>query len=206
MVNRSSQYGFTLLEVIVAVALFAIISTVTFSALKITLDSREQTDKQLDRLQELQMTFTLIGRDLRQIVNRPIRDLFGSEKGPLVGGSTLEFTRSGWRNPAQHQRSHLQRVGYGVVEEDLVRLSWWVLDRSESSESVSVAMLHDVQALEVRFLDSQQEWQTQWPVSSSNLGGSPAATPPPALPRAIEVTLELEDWGRITRLFRVAGL
>ncbi len=206
MTDRGSQYGFTLLEMIVAIALFAIISTVTFSALKITLDSREQTEKQLGRLQELQMTFTLIGRDLRQIVDRPIRGLYGGEEGPLLGGSTLEFTRSGWRNPARHQRSHLQRIGYGVIEGDLARLSWWVLDRSESSESISVTLLHDVQTLEVRFLDSAQEWQTAWPASSSTGVSSPGTPPPPALPRAIEVTLELEDWGRITRLFRVAGL
>ena len=98
------------------------------------------------------------------------------------------------------RRSQLQRVAYALADENFTRASWDVLDRAQDSEPRSARLLAGVTDLEIRYLDGAGEWRPDWP---------PASTAAPAtatrLPRAIEITLDVKDWGRITRLFRVAA-
>ena len=73
-------------------------------------------------------------RDIEQVVPRTVRDEYGDAQSPLVGGEDLQLTRAGWRNPGGRQRSTLQRVGYALEEQQLVRYCWSVLDRAQDSE------------------------------------------------------------------------
>lgn len=191
--------GFTLIELMVALALFAVLSVMAYGGLRTVLDARERAAAQAERLGELQIAILTIGRDLQQAVNRPVRDEFGDRGMAMSGSETqIEFTRGGWRNPSGLQRSELQRVGYVVEEESLRRLSWQVLDRAQGAEPRGAVLLGGVKALELRFLDDQGEWREFWP---------PPGTDPltvSALPRAVEVGIETEHWDRITRLFPIA--
>ena len=209
-----TQRGFTLLELLVAVGIFAVMSVMAYGGLKTVLDSRKQTDAQAQRLAAVQLTFTRLQRDVEQMTNRSIRDEFGDTKPPLlaVSGSDVivEFTHAGWSNPANALRSTLQRVAYTVKDNTLYRGYWLVLDRAQDSKSVPTAILNPVKSIEWRFMDSAGNWQTQWPAPPQTgqpvppaPNGQPASPRP--LPRAVEVTLDLEDLGRLTRLFRVAG-
>ena len=197
---KLAQRGFTLLELVVAIGIFAIISALTYPTLIRTLTIGEGVEQQMVRMTELQKAFTIIGRDIEQMIDRDIRDSYGSDVGALTGSnSALEFTRQGWRNPAGWNRSVLQRVSYVIVEEQLVRQSWQVLDRSVDSQAMEAPLVADVTSFEVRYLaPGSSNWEEYWP--AINNGGTPAA-----LPKAIEIVLELKDWGRITRLFRVTG-
>lgn len=204
--SRRQQSGFTLLELVVAVAIFAVMYTIAASGLSSALKSREGVEAQAERLAELQKGMLIFSRDVEQAVNRPIRDAYADEKAALVGNSfgseILEFTRGGLRNPANYDRSHLQRVGYVLQEGELWRLTWSRLDRSLDSEPRMAKLLGGVTSIELRFLGRNNQWQGYWPPPDS---GDPNATPEP-LPRAIEINLELEDWGKIRRLLRVAAI
>jgi general secretion pathway protein J len=81
-----------------------------------------------------------------------------------------------------------------------VRASWDVLDRAQNTEPRSANLLAGVTALEIRYLDGAGEWHLDWPPASTS-----APTAATRLPRAIEINLDIKDWGRITRLFRVAA-
>jgi type II secretion system protein J len=108
------------------------------------------------------------------------------------------LTRSGWSNTAGLQRPGLQRVGYFLDGTTLRRDTWTVLDATQSNEPVKRELLKKVKRFELRFMDRSRQWVTLWP--------SPAAAPGGAdLPMVVEVTLELDDWGVITRLFEVPG-
>lgn len=197
------QRGFTLIELIIAIAIFGLMSVMAYSALNSALRTRDYADLQADRLAEVQKAFTILGRDVEQAVNRPVRDNYGSEMQPFLGGgygsAVLELTRDGRRNPMGQTRSTMQRVSYLLEDDTLQRRSWRELDRAVNSEPQSAPLLTKVKSVELRFMDRDHQWQLQWPSANAN----PNATP--TLPLAVEVTLELEDWGRLTRIFEVTG-
>lgn len=200
--------GFTLLEMLVAVAVFAVISVMAYAGLDTVLTAKAQTERHAERLSELQMAMLMLERDISQAVPRGIRDSYGDSQPPLLGGgdeqAALEWTRAGWANPVGRVRSELQRVGYRVQDEQLVRDSWMVLDRAQDSEPYRAVLLEGVEALSVRFVDGQRQWQESWPPQSLAMQPGMPQGAAPELPLAVEVKLELADFGEIVRLFRVA--
>jgi general secretion pathway protein J len=195
------QNGFTLLELLVALGIFAVLAAMAYGGLNSVMMARQVTNQHADRLSQLQMAFLLLGRDVEQAVDRSIRDEYGDVQPAMLGVETgryqLELTHTGWRNPAGRARSNLQRVAYGIRDGALVRAYWNVLDRAQDSQPLESVLLDEVDKLELRFLDDKNKWRDSWP--SAQLGGQPSVVPP----KAVEVTLETKAEGRITRLFRV---
>ncbi len=203
MSGRSRHTGFTLIELLVALMIFAVLSVMAYGGLNLVLDARERMSARTDLLAELQMSFTLIGRDIEQAINRPVRDEFGDPRAALTAiGGLMEFTRAGWRNPAGLPRSELQRVSYYLDGDELKRLSWPTLDRTQANEPVETVLLGEVEDFEFRFLLQDGEWQDFWPPAAD----ADAGVPGPALPRVVEITLVTAHWGRVSRLFRTTGV
>ena len=207
---KPRQSGFTLLELLVSMGIFALMAAMAYGGLNVIIKERQITEEHAARLAQLQSSFLWLGRDIEQTVNRSIRDEYGDSQlalsGAEVGRFQLEFTRGGWRNPVGRARSNLQRVAYSVRENQLIRSYWNVLDRAQDSKPLETVLLDGVNRMELRFLSSnkssgqsKQEWGDSWP--SNALGAQPSDNPP----LAVEVILETEAEGRITRLFRVPG-
>jgi len=205
MQRRLQQKGFTLLELLIAIGIFATMSAMAYGGLNSVMNTRAHADVQAERLAQLQKAFLIIGRDIEQAIERPVRDNYAEVLEPISGGgygsSILELSRTGRANPMALQRSHLQRVAYEVQEDQLLRKVWPVLDRALDTEPFEGVVLEGVLAVDLRFMDANKQWQTQWP--EPDLSGSSQA--PAAMPRAVEITIDLEDWGRIRRIFEVVG-
>ena len=197
--------GFTLVELLVALAIFAVIAVMAYGGLSTVLQVHSHLEQQGTQLAHLQIAFTWLERDLEQIVDRPIRDEYG-EKQPAIQGNLqqLELTRTGWRNPAQQSRSTLQRVAYHLEDKNLWRSYWQILDRAQDSRPLQVDLLSNITELQLRYLDNNLQWHEQWPLVET------LETPPtevknqiqPTL-KAIEVTVNVRGWGQLIRLFRV---
>ncbi len=194
--------GFTLLELLVALAIFALVSAMAYSGLNNVLRARETTDAHASELAQLQKVFNILGRDIEQAANRSVRDNYGEAKGPFItsdhGSELLEFTRYGWNNPFpsdKRLRSYEQRVAYRLDEGKLIRSYWFDLDRDYDSKQFEAVLLTGVDHLELRYLDRDKHWQTGWP---------PQGSEDQPLPRAVEVTLELKTLDKVSRLFLVA--
>lgn len=202
---QTSQHraGFTLLELLVALAVFALLAAMAYGGLDQVVTVRAHTTDMLERLGRVQTAFTYIGADCEQLAPREIRDRFGDLRPAIVANPRnaypLELTRFGWANPLARPRSSMQRVAYEVEDHKLYRLFWHELDRAPQSQPLKSAILDQVNGLDVRFLDVQRQWHSQWPPVNATSAQSAG------LPLAIQVTLELKDWGRITRTFNVAG-
>jgi len=191
--------GFTLLELLVALTIFAVIATLAYSGLNTVLTTRLQIERHTNQLAQLQMTFARLGRDIEQYLPRPIRNEYGDLQPAFQGTvTTLELTCAGWRNPAQQPRSSLQRVAYQVVDNTLWRIYWPVLDRAQDTKPLRTSLLKDVSEIRLRFLDELQQWHEEWPPS----------LPPTEVVnllslKAVEVVLVVKEWGPLTRLFQV---
>jgi general secretion pathway protein J len=146
-----------------------------------------------------------IVQDFASLEPRPIREPLGDSVEPALRSDSrteriAELTRSSWSNPAGVPRATLQRVAYSFQNNELRRDYWVVLDRTMTNEPQSVLLLDRVRSVSLRFMDGNRTWHEQWP---------PLGYSGPDLPRlrpiAVEIKLDLEDWGEITRLVEVAG-
>ncbi len=201
MNTRSS--GFTLLEVLIAIAIFALLALGTYRMLSSVLASDETIRRHETQLRDLQRAFQVLESDLNQAGPRPIRDAYGDAQPALRGENqptALEFSRLGWRNPLQRPRADWQRVRWQLEGETLQRRYWNVLDQAVDSQPQVQQVLAEVQGWEVRYLDSQGNWLGQWPAGQT--GENPASLLP-RLPRAVEIRLEHRRYGLLTRLLRL---
>jgi len=205
VIGRTSKVGaFTLIEVLVSLAIFAILAALAYGALGQTIDSAELLNERMDRLQAIQRTMRLLSEDFQQLYPRPIRDELGDGFGPALdtdfqSGFALELTHGGWSNPIVLPRSTLQRSAYRIEDDELIRYHWRVLDRTLANEPLSVTLLDGVESILFRFLQADGEWTEQWPP-----GNRPGGLGARQRPRAVEIILTLTDEGEISRLLEVA--
>jgi len=204
MNSSQAQTGFTLLEVLVAMALFALMAAMAYGTLNQTLLSSDILSDRMDRLQALQRTVRTLSDDLQQLAPRPVRDELGDNYGPSLStafqsGFAIELTRGGWNNPMILPRSTMQRAAYRIEDGALLRYHWNVLDRTLSNEPVIVTLLEEVDSLRFRFFQTDADFIEQWP--PDNLNGP---TNVRLRPLAVEFVLKLENEDEITRLIEIA--
>ena len=191
--------GFTLIEILVVLVIFSVLSVMAYGGLNTVLTLRSKVTEALDRTAALQKGYLRLRNDFQQLRARPARDAYGEPQPALLVRSdgAVEFTRSGWRNPLSHARSALERVAYRIEDGKLIRENWPVLDRAQDSNVAAVTVLEQVEDARWRFLDADRQWQGSWP-SASLVQSSPGTAAPPL---AVELTLELKDLGEVRLLF-----
>jgi general secretion pathway protein J len=198
--HTPARAGFTLLEMLVALAIFSLLAVMSYSGLRVVMEQQVLTEAEAERLGELQKTYLIMQRDIEQAVPRAIRDEYGDVQPAFTGSDMLQLSHGGWSNPLNHPRSSLQRVGYVQEDRQLFRYVWQVLDRAQDSEPLEQPLLEDIEGMEIRYLDPGNEWQDQWPPAKVT------TVPPgesPVLPRAVEVTLEHGHYGPLIWLFQL---
>lgn len=210
--------GFTLVEVLIAMAITAFVSTIAYTSLSTVLSGAESTQQSAERSYQVNRALMILSRDIEHFVARPVQDEFGELEPAFQGGPAarfpLSFTRSGWHNPQGHPRSNLQRVNYRLEEDALWRDSYSVLDRAGDTSPQEVRLLDGVEGLELAFLGSlgnlqassrsteleTRDWPESW-VPDTATQGKPL--PPP---QALEIRLQLSDWGELRRLYALPPL
>ena len=226
MVNAANRRGFTLVELLVALFITAILFAMGYGALTQALNSRKEVEEQAARLLALQQTFRVMEQDIELMQPRPVRDILGNNYLPPLlvnqnasgaGGSgptpvateaaadqaQVTFTRGGWANPAGLPRSELQRVGYLVRDGRLIRQHLPVLDATAATTAEERVLLDQVEALSFRYMDDNRIWYPDWPPpTGGNLLPQQLLR---ARPVAIEITLKLSDAGVLVRIVETAG-
>ncbi len=197
---RRPQAGVTLIELLIALAVFAVIGVAAYTALFAVLDARAATQARAERLAEVQFGVGRLADDLRQTVDRSAHAAQPAARRPVTtepesqGDGAFALTRAGWANPADLPRSTLARVTWQLEEDRLLRHVRRSVDGGTNTEPLTRVVLEGVESIELRFRGAGDEWHERWPpLNRDATAGN--------LPRAVEVTLTLSDWGDIRRLF-----
>jgi general secretion pathway protein J len=198
----AASKGFTLLEVLVVLSVFAILGVIASQIVGRVLDNQRTLAERGDRLADVQKAMLIVQRDIMQLNPRGVRDELGDLREPLMIGADgmIEFTRAGWRNPLQQARSTLQRVGYIVQEDTLYRAYWPVLDRSPDAQPILQELLSDVVQIEFFAMDVSGNEHSFWP-----LLGEYSEDPAAAL-AGVMMRLESEPFGVVERLWVVPSI
>ncbi|WP_257265773.1 type II secretion system minor pseudopilin GspJ [Endozoicomonas sp. ONNA2] len=190
--------GFTLLELMVAIVLFSMISTAAYKLFMSVTRAQEATQLVLDDLDKLQRAEIVLEKDLLQITRRPVRDERGipqpALKAPGSGGTFMEFTRSGWQNPLKAARSTLQRVAYALEDHQIIRYYWPTLDRAPDSAPVRQVVMSSVNSMKVRFRNDHKQWVSTWP-PKQDLQSAASGGGLDQVPSALELTIVHEAMG-----------
>jgi general secretion pathway protein J len=197
--------GFTLIEVLVAMAVFGVLTILAYMALGQTLANAEMLTERMDRLQAIQRTMRYLSNDLSAASPRPVRDELGSNYLPAVMVSAandfaLAVTHGSWSNPAGLPRSTQQRSVYLLEDGKLIRVYYAVLDATYSNNAISTEILDGVESLEFRLIQDNGEATNQWPPT-----GAAGPQGESMRPRAVEIILTLEGEGEIRRIIEVAS-
>jgi len=197
--------GFTLIELLVAMAIVAIIGVMALTGLNQVIQQQTLARERMERWQAIQLTMRLVTQDLSQLHPRATREELGESFQPSLLADpsaqfALEFSRAGWANPGAFPRGTMLRVAYNWEEDKLVRLYWPVMDRTLSTPPLRTELLDGVERVEVRFLDTAGQWHQEWP--PLDLRGPQRLI---LRPRAVEFAIELEDFGRVSRLVETNG-
>ncbi len=239
--------GFTLVELLVALFITAIMFTIGYRALDEALRSRKEVDEQSARLIAVQQALRTIEQDFELAQPRPVRNLIGDGYLPAfvssansastlgnsvstlgsssnttssassttsstlgnitsLNGGTLpivSFTRGSWTNPAGLPRSELQRVSYSIENGALMRSYTNELDTTLSDVPIKRKLVDHVKSFGLRFMNAGHQWTTQWPAPAVGVGEEDQTLH--NRPVAVEVTIELDDWGILMRHIEVAG-
>ncbi len=194
------QSGFTLIEVMLAVAITAFVAVLSYQGLSASISAQQRYEEQVTRLANIQLALTVLERDLRQAAPRSIRDAYRDWQPALSGGALedypLRVTRRGWQNPHDFPRSDLQRVRYRLEDETLIREHWGVLDRASEDETLQeLVLIEGVDHFELAFVSSEaSDPLDHWP---------PQGADRDLLPVAVEVTIDLQGLGEIKRVFEI---
>jgi general secretion pathway protein J len=202
--------GFTLIELMVALFILAIVVVMANGAVNQALNTKGDLEKRQERLLAVQTAMRLMAQDFGQLSSRPVRDPTGDNRLPVLkSGQTtqpyLTFTRGGWANPAGVQRPSLQRVMYVLEGKKLRREHWPVLDAMLATQTVKRELLDGVKSVQFRYMDLTRQWRDQWPPQGVPVAAAPGAGDVTlrARPIAVEVTIDLDDWGKVKRVFEV---
>jgi general secretion pathway protein J len=201
--RRRTTAGLTLIELLVALAVFGIFSVLAYGGLSRLLDGRARLEAEQRLWQQLSQVFLRLSDDLAHARPRTVRDVAGFTLPAFVGQPvdpralaepSLELTRGGELHYGEGLHSDLRRTAYRLREGRLLRLTWPVLDRPPVTAPLEAELLGDVEAFELRFYDAGGGSGVTWP---------PAGGASDPLPRAVEVVVAVKSVGRFRRLFLV---
>lgn len=190
--------GFTLIEVLVAVFVLAIIAIAAFSGLNAVAHTRDAVGQETRKWQALMFLFSRMEQDVALAIPRPVRGPTGATQAAWIGhdvpvspnDAQLILTRAGVQDDLGAQVGP-QRVGYRLQQNTLYVLRWTALDQPPGAQPERYALLKGVSAFHLRYQAANGTWTKTWPPQ-----GQVAS-----LPAAVEVKLTLEGGQPITRLF-----
>lgn len=236
------QRGLTLVELLIAMSLTVLISALAYRFLDTAVQVEAQAEESIAELMALEQFFVLLAADLEHAVDRGLSkpavgvdplsallpegdasvrpallsaSLSGQPLAMLTAreGALLWFTRRGWINPLQENRSDVQRVLYRLDNNRQLLREYWP-ERNQpllSAPESSRVLIEDVQSIEFSYLPRGADprastWLREWPLPQPLSSDTAVASLPQRLPAAVRVAVDIGALGRVERTFVMRGV
>lgn len=197
MSNKNRFQGFTLLEILIALFVFTLLSLMLVGALHSVITAASQTEKNAERLRSVQLVLLMMSRDIEQAVDRSVLNTQGGLEPAFIGSPEhFSLTHLGYASESSaFLHSSLQRSGYEWHDHILWRKTWDVLDEAPQSQPHSRQLLSDVDKISFEYLDHNNHFHHDWPVAAQK----------ESLPKAIKINLTLSTWGKLSQLYVISA-
>jgi general secretion pathway protein J len=222
------EQGFTLIEVVIAISIFAMLGFASYKVVHGLSLARDSITKNSEDLRWFVRAMNVVNRDLTQLTPRKIIDESGKTIAAFDthGDYLVEFTRVGVPNPLMVKRAKVARVAYRFSQEldseelkqieknelvlkavgdgkqgYLLRYVWPVLDRGNKDAPQMQVVLAGVNNLEFEYLEDKDKWNDEWP-PTNDTGGSSVTD----LPYAIKLKINTKKYGLLERFFQIRTL
>lgn len=195
--SSHSQRGFTLLEILIALSIFTVLSMILLSGLKTVMNTLSATDERADELRRLQHVLLLMKRAVEQAVDRPITNAAGQEEAAFLGTRTsMTLTYAGAAGQfGQNHLSGLKRVRYFIDGDKLYRETWNVLDQPPNAKPLRRLMLQDLKKPYFAYLNRAHEFKSKWPDEDGKQ----------KLPFAVRFTVNGHEGEKIEQLYSIVA-
>jgi len=193
------ELGYTLIEIMIALSVFAIIATISASVMYHVFDIRKRVATQANQLNELQVAVTLMEHDITQFVPRTVRTVDMHIFSSFVGTHQyMEFTQGGVVNPkGMERRSTLKRVAFLCKGKGLIRRSWSVLDTLDRHQFEDKQLLSDIESCSFDYVTLSHQTLSEWRGYRRVEQSQKFET----IPSGIQITMKPTGWGKFSFLF-----
>jgi general secretion pathway protein J len=184
----SKNRGFTLIELVVAMAIFAVLTLSGWQVFNNLIKVRERTTIKAEQLAAIQEAYEQLSRDLVQVVPRPVSIGASSEAAFLLQNNVFHFTRTGIIDPLQQGISPMQRVYYTVEQEQLIRYAVAQIDQNGNTVPSKTVLLNHVTNWSVSALTNSNS-SPIWPSNIDASTATSSASGDITLPTAVQINL-----------------
>lgn len=186
------ERGFTLVEMLVALSIFAVIAAMGVGLLRSSVDTQDAVQERLKVMGGINRLRALMANDLAQAVQRSTRGPAGEAVPAFIGSSTgFAFVHGGAGSQDGGPRPNVERVAYARVGNEWRRATQPMLDGTALGEGDR--LIADVASVAVRYRDERGNWGEVW-----------SSEPGDRLPRAVEVRMARTGREALTMLFLTA--
>lgn len=184
-----TRNGFTLVEMLVSLLIFGMISAAGVAVLTMSVRAQEMADERNGDAAMLRRLGALLAADLGQAAPRLHRDAQGRARAAFTGApQAMSLVRRGWDNPAGTARASLQRVEYRLAEARLERIAYPMVDGA--APLAPAVMAEGIRRIRLRYRSRNGEWRDRWDTARAS-----------ELPVAVELVLDIEGMGMLRQLF-----
>ena len=183
------ERGFTLVEMLVALSIFAVIAAMSVALLRSSVDTQDAVQARLQGMSGINRLRAVMANDLAQAVQRSTRGVAGEAVPAFVGSSNgFAFVHAGAGSLDGSPRPNVERVGYALTGGEWRRAAQPMLDGAALSDGDR--LVGEVEGAMVRYRDDRGNWSESW-----------TSDPGDRLPRAVEVSLTRTGRAPLTMLF-----
>ncbi len=191
----NKQHGFTLLEILVALTIFAILAGMTSYVVYNAFETRKRIVQQGNELNTIVLAIALLNQDTKNSVARTIFGDHMQTIPALIGQpELLEFTRDGiLPDGSANASSSLLRVAYQCQDHQLNRRYWDRIDSPHRYVHHDQILLTGLTKCRIAYINAHKQRVVEWQNDSS------------AMPVAIELAVAWPNQREMRLLFALAG-